>query len=91
MNKTIGLVLTGVGMMILVWTGFSFTKKEQIIDAGIIQVSADRQKADSWPLQVGTLLLAGGIVIVLMSNKEDQYLAAVSTLPRQHKHRRSEP
>jgi len=75
-------VLTVLGIVMLVWTGFSSTKKEKTIDTGVIQVSADGGKIANWPLHVGMLLLAGGIVIVLMSKKEDQYLAAVSTLPR---------
>lgn len=69
MNKTIGIVLIIVGAMMLAWTGFTYTKKEKIIDAGPIQVSADRQKTVSWPPYLGGILLAGGIVIVITSKK----------------------
>jgi len=69
MNKAIGIALVILGAMMLIWTGFTYTKKEKIIDAGPIQVSADRQKAVTWPPYVGALLLAGGIVVIVTSKK----------------------
>jgi uncharacterized membrane protein YidH (DUF202 family) len=69
MNKTIGLLLIIAGVIMLVWTGFTYTKKEKIIDAGPIQVSADRQKTVNWPPYLGSILLVGGIVIVATSKK----------------------
>ncbi|WP_448700722.1 hypothetical protein ACFGVR_01810 [Mucilaginibacter sp. AW1-3] len=70
MNKAIGVALIVLGTMMLIWTGFTYTKKEKVIDAGPIQVSADRQKTVAWPPYVGGLLLAGGIIIVVASRKQ---------------------
>ncbi|TWR25789.1 hypothetical protein FPZ43_16015 [Mucilaginibacter pallidiroseus] len=67
MNKTIGIVLIVVGIAMLIWTGFTYTKKEKIIDAGPVQVSADREKSVNWPPYLGGILLVGGIVIVATS------------------------
>jgi uncharacterized membrane protein len=69
MNKTIGIVLIIIGAVMLIWTGFTYTKKEKIIDTGPIQVSADRQKTVNWPPYLGGILLLGGIVIVVTSKK----------------------
>ena len=69
MNKTIGIVLIIIGAVMLIWTGFTYTKKEKVIDAGPIQVSADRQKTVNWPPYLGRILLVGGIVIDATSNK----------------------
>jgi len=69
MNKAIGVALIVLGVIMLIWTGFTYTKKEKIIDAGPIQVSADREKTVSWPPYVGGLLLVGGIVIVVTAKK----------------------
>lgn len=54
----------------LIWTGFTYTKKEKIIDVGPIEISADRQKTVNWPPYLGGILLIGGIVIVLSSKKQ---------------------
>jgi len=70
MNKIIGVVLIVVGIIMLVWTGFTHTKKEKIIDAGPVQVSADRQKTVNWPPYLGGILLIGGIVIVATSKNK---------------------
>jgi uncharacterized membrane protein len=69
MNKTIGIVLIIIGAAMLIWTGFTYTKKEKIVDAGPIQISADRQKTVNWPPYLGGILLIGGIVIVATSKK----------------------
>lgn len=70
MNRSIGLFLILIGAAMLMWTGFTYTKKEKIIDAGPIQVSADRQKTVDWPPYLGGILLIGGIVIIASSKKK---------------------
>jgi uncharacterized membrane protein len=69
MKKIIGFALIILGVVMLVWTGFTYTKKEKIIDAGPIQISADKQKTVAWPPYVGGILLIGGIIIVATSKK----------------------
>jgi len=69
MNKTIGILLIIVGSAMLIWTGFTYTRKEKIIDAGPIQVSADREKTVNWPPYLGGILVIGGIVIIAVSKK----------------------
>ncbi len=69
MNKTIGIVLLALGIVMLIWTGFTYTKKEKVIDAGPIQVSADRQKTVNWPPYAGGILVIGGIVLLMTGKK----------------------
>ncbi|NCD69705.1 hypothetical protein [Mucilaginibacter agri] len=69
MKKMIGFALIVIGIITLVWTGFTYTKKEKIIDAGPLQVSADREKTVAWPPYLGGILLIGGIIIVATSKK----------------------
>lgn len=69
MNRTIGLILIVLGIIMLIWTGFSYTKKEKVIDAGPIQVSADKEKNVNWPPYLGGILLIGGIVVVAAAKK----------------------
>lgn len=69
MNRVTGIILIIIGAAMLIWTGFTYTKKEKVIDAGPIQVSADKEKTVSWPPYLGGVLLIGGIVIVATSKK----------------------
>ncbi|MFD2871284.1 hypothetical protein ACFS5N_02315 [Mucilaginibacter ximonensis] len=70
-NKLIGIILIIVGAIMLVWTGFTYTKKEKVVDAGPIQISADKQHTVNWPPYLGGILLIGGIVIVVTSKKSN--------------------
>ncbi len=70
-TKLIGVVLIVLGIVMIVWTGFTYTKKEKVIDAGPIQISADREKTVNWPPYLGGVLLIGGIVIVVTSKKSN--------------------
>lgn len=69
MSKTLGLILTLLGIAMLVWTGFSYTKKEKVVDAGPIEISADQQRSVNWPPYVGGIVLITGIVILVTAKK----------------------
>lgn len=69
MKKTIGIVLIIAGIAMLIWTGFTYTKKEKIIDAGPLQVSADKQHTVNWPPYAGGISLIGGVILVATSGK----------------------
>lgn len=69
MNRSVGIILIVVGIAMIIWTSFSYTKKEKIIDAGPIQVSADREKTVEWPVYLGGFILVSGVVIVALSKK----------------------
>lgn len=34
MDRTIGIIMTVIGIGMLIWTGFTYTRKEKVIDAG---------------------------------------------------------
>lgn len=71
MGKTWGIILTIIGIIMLVWTGFSYTKKEKVIDAGPIEISADKQETVNWPPYVGGIILIAGVVILVGSSKKN--------------------
>lgn len=66
----VGIILIAIGIIALAYGGFSYTKREKIIDAGPLQVSADREKTVPFPPILGGLCLVGGIVLVLVGNKK---------------------
>lgn len=69
MNRTIGIVLLVVGIAMLIWTGFTYTKKEKVVDAGPIQISADKQHSVNWPPYAGGILVIGGIILMVTAKK----------------------
>jgi len=57
------------GAALLVYGGFSTTKRENIINAGPIKIAADVTERHNVPPVIAWSLLGGGIVILLMSKR----------------------
>lgn len=66
----VGLILIVIGVIALAYGGFSYTKREKVIDAGPLQVSADKEKTVPFPPILGGICLVGGIILVLAGNKK---------------------
>ncbi len=69
MQKTIRIFLLVIGAVMLIWTGFSYTRREKVVDAGPIQISADKEKSVNWPPYAGGILALGGIVLLVTNKK----------------------
>jgi hypothetical protein len=54
----------------LIWTGFSYTKKEKIVDAGPIQISADKEKSVNLPPYAGGIILVAGVIVFVASKNK---------------------
>ncbi|MDQ6654980.1 MAG: DUF3185 domain-containing protein [Verrucomicrobiota bacterium] len=66
----VGIVLIAIGILALAYGGFKYTTREKIIDAGPLQVSADKTNTVPLPPILGGICLVGGIVLVLAGNKK---------------------
>jgi uncharacterized membrane protein len=69
MNRTIGIIMIVIGAVMLIWTGFTYTKTEKIVDAGPLEISAEKEKSVNWPPYAGGILLVGGIVVLATAKK----------------------
>lgn len=65
----IGIILIAIGIIALAYGGFTYTKREKVIDAGPLQVSADREKTVPFPPILGGICLVGGIVLVVVGGR----------------------
>lgn len=63
MGKSLGILLIVVGLIMLIWSGFTYTKKEKVVDAGPIEITADKQKTVNWPPYVGAIAMIAGVII----------------------------
>ncbi|MEN2284410.1 hypothetical protein AAGF08_19860 [Algoriphagus sp. SE2] len=68
--KIFGFVLIIGGILMLFTNNFSFTTKENVIDAGPIQISADKKKEITWPSYTGGIVIISGVVLVALSKKK---------------------
>jgi uncharacterized membrane protein YidH (DUF202 family) len=65
----LGIILILIGIVALAYGGFTYTKREKVVDLGPLKVSADREKTIPLPPILGALCLVGGVVLVVVGNK----------------------
>ncbi len=68
--KTFGIILIALGTLALIYTGFSYTKKEKVIDVGPIEINADKQKTVSWPPIAGVILCLAGVAMMVLDKRK---------------------
>jgi len=61
----IGVVLIVFGLAALVYQGITYTSRETVIDIGPVHATADREKTLPLPPIVGSVAVAGGVVLLI--------------------------
>lgn len=68
--RTLGIVLIALGIVMMIITGVNVVTKENVVDAGPIQIDKKENNPISWSPIVGGVLLVAGIVVVLAGNRK---------------------
>ena len=63
--KALGTVLVVLGIVGLAYGGISWTRKDTVVDAGPIEITADKTESVSLPPLAGGLMLVAGPALVL--------------------------
>jgi len=69
-NKTLGIILIGLGLVGLAWGGFTYTTSEKVVDIGPVHATRDKTHNVPLPPIAGAVALVGGIVLLLATGKE---------------------
>jgi len=67
--RPLGIVLSIIGIVMIIYTGFNYVTTEKVVDLGPIKINAEKNHPVQWSPIVGIALLVGGIVIVLSDKK----------------------
>jgi drug/metabolite transporter (DMT)-like permease len=65
-----GVLLILLGVVALVYQGFTYTSRETVIDIGPITATADRQKTLPIPPVLGILAVAGGVALLVVGARK---------------------
>lgn len=68
--KIAGILLIVLGVVALAYGGFSYTKREKIVDIGPIEATAETEETVPLPPILGGLALAGGIVLLIAGSRK---------------------
>jgi len=63
--KILGVLLVVFGVLALIYQGFTYTKRETVVDIGPVHATVDRKKTVPLPPIVGGLALIGGVVLLV--------------------------
>jgi uncharacterized membrane protein HdeD (DUF308 family) len=61
----LGALLIVFGLVALVYQGFTYTRREKVIDLGPIQATAERERTVPLPPVVGIVAVAAGVALVV--------------------------
>lgn len=70
-STLLGIILIVIGIFSLAYQGFSYTKREKIVDVGPIHATKDTTKTIPLPPIVGGLSLIVGVVLIAAGAKKD--------------------
>jgi uncharacterized membrane protein HdeD (DUF308 family) len=68
-RRTVGIVLVVIGLVALIWGGFSFTREKKVLDLGPIEATTQKRETVPLPPVLGVIALIGGIVLIALPSK----------------------
>ena len=65
-----GILLAVLGMLALIYQGFTYTHREKVLDVGPIHATRDEKEHVPLPPIIGGLALVGGVVLMVAGAKQ---------------------
>ena len=67
--KTVGIVLVVLGVLALVYGGFTYNKNRTVLEVGSMSVTATEHKSIQVPAVVGVVALIGGVALLVVGKR----------------------
>ena len=67
--KPLGVILIVLGVLALIYQGFTYTTQKKVLDVGPIQATKQERHTVPLPPILGALALVGGVVILVSDRK----------------------
>ena len=68
-RRIMGAALVVIGILALLWGGISWTHDETVVDAGPIEIEAEKHERIPLPPIVGAVAVIGGIVLLVLPDR----------------------
>ena len=69
MHRKIGVALIVFGATMPIWISFAPQQKEKLTDSEPKHYSVEKKKTANWLPYLGTVLIAGGLVLTIVGKK----------------------
>ena len=67
--KALGIILLVVGVLSLVYQGFTYTTQKKVLDVGPIQATKEEHHTVPIPPILGAVALIGGVVVLIADRR----------------------
>ena len=68
--RILGIALIVLGIVAMIYHGFTYKTQEKILDIGPVQATAEKKKTIPIPPIVGGVLFIGGVVLMAAGSKK---------------------
>ncbi|MES1224057.1 MAG: hypothetical protein ABUT20_51660 [Bacteroidota bacterium] len=68
--RTAGVILIVLGILMLIFRGFSFTKEKKVVDLGPVEINKKENHRIGWPVYAGGIAIAAGVIIIVAGRKK---------------------
>ena len=73
MMKKVGIVILLVGLLMTIYTGFTYFTREKVVDLGQLELTKNNRHTVNWQSYLGIgIMIIGGVVLVLGVNRKDE-------------------
>lgn len=64
--KTAGIVLLIIGLILTVYTGFTYVTKEKVVDLGALEITKEKEHSLDWQpyVGIGTMVIGGALLVL---------------------------
>ncbi len=67
--KNLGVILLVIGILLTIYSTFTFFTKEKVVDIGKVEITRDKKHTVNWSPYVGVALIAAGGLIMWKGGK----------------------
>lgn len=64
-----GIILIALGIVLIVFGGFSYQQNKKVLDTDVVDITAKETKIITWPPVVGSIVILGGIAVLIIGRK----------------------
>lgn len=68
--KKVGIVLIILGLVLTIFTAFTFFTKEKVVDIGKVEITRDKPHNLRWSPLIGIAVMGIGVIVYWQSNKK---------------------
>ena len=68
--KTAGIIIVIAGLLMTLYTGFTYITKEKVVDIGALEITKDHEHSVNWQPYIGIGVMVIGSTVLVLGRKK---------------------